>query len=60
MSKRLIRFGLIGCGLMGGESASAAGRWCYLQDLDFQPQIVATCDTNPVLRLNPADVGGLL
>ena len=46
MAKRIIRFGVIGCGLMGREFASAAGRWCHLMDLDFQPQIVAVCDTN--------------
>jgi predicted dehydrogenase len=45
-SKRLIRFGIIGCGLMGKEFASAAGRWCHLGDVDFQPQITAVCDPN--------------
>ena len=29
-----IRFGVIGCGLMGREFASAAGRWCHLSDID--------------------------
>lgn len=47
MSTRLISFGVIGCGLMGREFASAAARWCHLQNLDFQPQIVAACDANP-------------
>ena len=47
MAKRVIRFGVIGCGLMGRELASAAARWCHLLDLDFEPQIVAACDTNP-------------
>ncbi|MCS7261351.1 MAG: Gfo/Idh/MocA family oxidoreductase [Anaerolineae bacterium] len=46
MAKRIIRFGVIGCGLMGREFASAVGRWCHLLDLDFAPQIVAACDTN--------------
>lgn len=46
-SKREIRFGVIGCGLMGREFASAAARWCQLQDLEFQPRIVAACDVNP-------------
>lgn len=46
MTKRIIRFGVIGCGLMGREFASAAGRWCHLLDLDFQPAIVAACDLN--------------
>ncbi len=47
MAKRMISFGVIGCGLMGREFASAAARWCHLQNLDFQPQIVAACDANP-------------
>ncbi|MFD1677352.1 Gfo/Idh/MocA family protein [Alicyclobacillus fodiniaquatilis] len=41
-----IRFGVIGCGLMGREFASAAARWFHLSDLDFAPQIVAVCDAN--------------
>jgi predicted dehydrogenase len=44
---RIIRFGVIGCGLMGREFASAASRWCHLNDLNFEPQIVAVCDANP-------------
>ncbi|MBK8026027.1 MAG: Gfo/Idh/MocA family oxidoreductase [Chloroflexi bacterium] len=47
--KRIIRFGIIGLGLMGREFASAAARWCHLLDLDFAPQITAICDANPVL-----------
>lgn len=37
---------MIGCGLMGREFASAVSRWCHLLDLDFEPQIIAACDTN--------------
>jgi predicted dehydrogenase len=44
-----IRFGIIGCGLMGREFASAAARWCHLADLAVRPQLVAVCDTNPAL-----------
>jgi predicted dehydrogenase len=44
MARQQIRFGVIGCGLMGQEFASAAARWCHLLDLDFEPQIVAVCD----------------
>ena len=44
---REIRFGIIGCGLMGRELASAAARWFHLLDLDFAPRIVAVCDVNP-------------
>lgn len=47
MNKRFINFGIIGCGLMGREFASAAGRWCHLLGLDFAPRIVAACDANP-------------
>ena len=46
MNQKQIRFGVIGCGLMGREFASAAGRWCHLSEVDFAPQIVAVCDTN--------------
>lgn len=46
MSKRTINFGVIGCGLMGKEFASAAARWCHLLDVDFEPRITAVCDTN--------------
>ncbi len=31
---------------MGREFASAVARWCHLSPLDFQPRIVAACDTN--------------
>jgi len=47
MNKKIIRFGVIGCGLMGKEFASAIGRWCHLTDLDVEPRIVAACDANP-------------
>ncbi|GIO15711.1 myo-inositol 2-dehydrogenase [Cohnella xylanilytica] len=47
MDKRIIRFGVIGCGLMGKEFASAAARWCHLTGVDFEPRIVAVCDANP-------------
>src|SRR5690606_29942250 len=46
MSRRVIRFGVIGAGLMGREFASAAARWCHLLNLNFQPEIVAVCDLN--------------
>ncbi|WP_428388909.1 Gfo/Idh/MocA family protein [Mucisphaera sp.] len=46
-AKREIRFGVIGCGLMGREFASAVGRWCHLGEVDFVPMITAVCDPNP-------------
>ena len=44
MAQKEIHFGVIGCGLMGREFASAAARWCHLLDLDFRPVITAACD----------------
>ena len=38
-----VRFGLVGCGLMGREFASAAARWCHLLQPAARPQIVAAC-----------------
>jgi predicted dehydrogenase len=47
MQQRAIKFGVIGCGLMGREFVSAAARWCHLLDLDFAPSIIAASDVNP-------------
>ncbi len=44
---KTIRFGIIGCGLMGREFASAAARWCHLPEMTSRPEIVAVCDANP-------------
>jgi predicted dehydrogenase len=46
---KIIHFGVIGCGLMGREFASAAARWAHLAEMDCAPEIVAVCDTNPAL-----------
>jgi predicted dehydrogenase len=46
---KTFRFGVIGCGLMGREFASAAARWMHLTDARARPEIVAVCDTNPEL-----------
>ncbi|RKP49915.1 gfo/Idh/MocA family oxidoreductase [Cohnella endophytica] len=46
-NNKIIRFGVIGCGLMGKEFASAASRWCHLTGVDFEPKIVAVCDAMP-------------
>lgn len=46
---RTVNFGIIGCGLMGREFASAVARWCHLPEMTVKPQIVAVCDTNPSL-----------
>jgi predicted dehydrogenase len=47
VSERVINFGVIGCGLMGREFASAAARWNHLLPLGVRPRIVAACDTTP-------------
>ncbi|MBM3889839.1 MAG: gfo/Idh/MocA family oxidoreductase, partial [Verrucomicrobia bacterium] len=39
-----IHFGIIGCGLMGRELASAMARWCHLADMDVRAELVAVCD----------------
>ena len=46
---KTFRFGVIGCGLMGREFASAAARWLHLADVKARPEIVAVCDTNTTL-----------
>lgn len=51
MGRKEIRFGIIGCGLMGREFASAAARWFHLLDLDVVPRIVAVCDVVPQATL---------
>ncbi len=48
-AQKVVRFGVIGCGLMGREFASAAARWLHLTEMDAKPEIVAVCDTNPKL-----------
>jgi predicted dehydrogenase len=44
---KTIRFGIIGCGMMGREFASAAARWCHLTELTARPEIVAVCNRSP-------------
>lgn len=41
---KTVKFGIIGCGLMGREFASATARWFHLLDMDVRPEIVAICD----------------
>jgi predicted dehydrogenase len=47
MSERVVRFGIVGGGLMGREFASAAARWIHLADIGVRPELVAVCDTSP-------------
>ncbi len=44
MAENTVRFGVIGCGLMGREFASASLRWLHLQGDIPRPVIVAACD----------------
>ncbi len=69
--RKTIKFGVVGCGLMGREFASAAARWCHLVADLPRPEIVAVCDLNdsarawftdnfPSVRLSTANIGELL
>ena len=44
--RKTVKFGIIGCGLMGREFASAAARWCHLTEDAPVPEIVGVCDFN--------------
>ncbi len=45
-----LQFGVIGCGLMGKEFASASARWCHLSDIDVKPVLHAACDVDENAR----------
>ena len=42
-----VRFGVIGCGLMGREFASVSMRWLHLAGDTPRPVITAACDVSP-------------
>lgn len=44
---KTVRFGIIGCGLMGHEFASAVARWCHLTEVTVRPELVAICNRRP-------------
>jgi predicted dehydrogenase len=46
-TRRKVRFGIIGLGLMGREFASAIARWCHLLSDGPVPELVGICDSNP-------------
>jgi len=46
---KTVRFGIIGCGLMCREFASAAARWGHLPEMRVRPEIAAICDADPGL-----------
>jgi predicted dehydrogenase len=50
-----IPFGIIGCGLMGRELASAMARWFHLPEMDARAELVAVCDRNDERRQWLAD-----
>jgi predicted dehydrogenase len=45
--ERVVRFGLVGGGLMGREFASASARWVHLDPIGVRPELAVVCDTNP-------------
>ena len=60
-----VRFGIIGCGLMGREFASVSMRWLHLTGDLPRPVIVAACDASlsgrslrskPVQKCEPSAV----
>ena len=50
VKRKTVKFGVVGCGLMGREFASAAARWCHLLTDLPAPEIVAVCDLNEQAR----------
>lgn len=44
---KTVRFGLVGCGLMAREFASAAARWCHFTNDIPKPEIVGICSVVP-------------
>jgi predicted dehydrogenase len=47
MKVKELRFGVIGCGLMAREFASATQRWAHLLEMDVRPVLVAVADAKP-------------
>lgn len=43
-NRNIVKFGVIGCGLMGREFGSAAARWMHLDGDIPAPVIIAACD----------------
>jgi predicted dehydrogenase len=48
-TKRSVRIGIIGGGLMGREAASAFGRWFALENFPVEAELTAVCDLQPKL-----------
>jgi predicted dehydrogenase len=47
MPDQIIHFGIIGCGLMAREFASATQRWAHLPGMKIRPKLVAVADAKP-------------
>ena len=47
MARRPVRWGIIGCGLMGREIATALLRYVHLTGTEAAPEVVAVSDINP-------------
>src|SRR5512135_3714262 len=47
MSEPIIRFGIIGCGLMAREFASATQRWAHLPSMAVRPVLTGVADSKP-------------
>lgn len=48
-TKKRVRVGIIGGGLMGREAASAFARWFVLEEHPVEAELVAVCDLQPKL-----------
>ena len=53
---KTIKFGIIGCGLMGKEFAGAVGRWYHLEDQCAKPEIIAICGAILLNKLPCCDI----
>jgi hypothetical protein len=47
MQARTVLFGMVGCGLMGREFASAAARWAHLTELDVRHRLFTAALESP-------------
>jgi predicted dehydrogenase len=50
VTQKVVRFGVIGGGLMGRQFASECSRWLHLLDINARPEIVAIADPSPAAR----------
>lgn len=55
---KAVKFGVIGCGLMGREFASAVSRWCHLLNMEVKPGLLGT--PNVVDKFNMSYPEGMI